>query len=210
MHLYLRRFPALGGLQLFALLCAMMAGTSSLHAGTITVTTTADSGAGSLRSAIAAASDGDTIQFDAALNGQSITLTSDELAINKNITLDGPGADQLAVTRASGGTPDFRIFHVLPGHTVIIEGLTISGGSGGPGSGVANDSATVVIDRCVVQDCSASSFGGGVYVNAAAFVDANLTVLNSTIRTNHAEEAAAAFTSWLLHQHAWSRSQTAS
>ncbi len=64
MHLFLRRFPALGGLQLFALLCAMMAGTQSLHAGTIIVTTTADSGAGSLRAAIAAASDGDTIQFD--------------------------------------------------------------------------------------------------------------------------------------------------
>ena len=79
MRLLLRfAFPILGGLQLFALLCAAMAGAEYFrgHAATLTVTTTADSGPGSLRAAIAAASDGDTIQFDAALNGQTITLTS--------------------------------------------------------------------------------------------------------------------------------------
>ena len=92
MHLFLSRFPALGGLQLFALLGVMMAGAESVHAATLIVTTTADSGAGSLRDAIAAASDGDTIQFDAALNGQTITLTSAELVIDKNITINGPGA----------------------------------------------------------------------------------------------------------------------
>ncbi|MGZ4238391.1 MAG: hypothetical protein ACXVWT_20180, partial [Solirubrobacteraceae bacterium] len=39
-----------------------------------TVTTTADSGAGSLRAAIAASAAGDTINFDPSLNGQTITL----------------------------------------------------------------------------------------------------------------------------------------
>jgi hypothetical protein len=193
MRLLLRRFPAWqlpGGLLLFALLCAAaLAGPKNFrgNAATLTVTTTADSGAGSLRGAIAATSDGDTIQFDAALNGQSIMLTSDELAINKNITVDGPGADQLAVTRSSG---TFRIFHILPGHTVIIKGLTISGGNGTYGSGLANESSMVAIDRCVVQDCSAQgSYGGGVYTNASPFEDANLTVLNSTIRNNYAYAA---------------------
>src|SRR6266850_8363457 len=123
MHLFLRRLPALGGLQLFALLCAMTAGTSSIHAGTIIVTTTADSGTGSLRAAIAAAGNGDTIQFDPALNGQSITLTSGELTVDKNITIDGPGANQLAVKKSSGA-PDFRIFHILLGHSFILRGLT--------------------------------------------------------------------------------------
>ena len=69
MRPFLRRFPVVGGLQLFALLCAALAGASSVEAATLIVTSTTDSGAGSLRSAIAAASDGDTIQFDAALNG---------------------------------------------------------------------------------------------------------------------------------------------
>ena len=102
---------------------------ADFHATTLTVTSTADSGAGSLREAIAAASNGDTIQFAPALNGQTIALTSGELVIDKNITISGPGPNQLTVQRSTAtGTPAFRIFHVTPGHTVTIEGLTISGG----------------------------------------------------------------------------------
>ena len=48
--MFLRRFPALG-----VLLCAAMAGAESVHAATLTVTSTADSGAGSLRGTIALA-----------------------------------------------------------------------------------------------------------------------------------------------------------
>jgi hypothetical protein len=58
MHSSLHRFPALGGLSLFALFSAM-AGAESIHAATLIVTSTADSGAGSLRQALADANDGD-------------------------------------------------------------------------------------------------------------------------------------------------------
>jgi hypothetical protein len=181
MHAFLRRFTALRALQLFALLCGMMAGAQTLNAGTITVTTTADSGAGSLRAAIAASSDGDSIKFADALNGQSIMLTSGELAIDKNITIDGPGADQLAVTKPSG-TLDFRVFRVLLGHTVRIEGLTIDG-NGTPGTGIWIDRAIVFIDGCVVQGC----LGSGVRCYASFNDDSYLAVINSTIRNNHAD-----------------------
>jgi hypothetical protein len=53
------------------------------HANTITVTNTNDSGPGSLRQALAEANDGDTIDFDPSLNGQTITLTSAELAVKR-------------------------------------------------------------------------------------------------------------------------------
>ena len=43
---------------------------------TITVTTNADSGEGTLRNAIASAADGDTIKFDSSLSGETIALTS--------------------------------------------------------------------------------------------------------------------------------------
>ena len=70
-----------------------------------TVTTTADSGAGSLRDAISSATAGATINF--AISGP-ITLTTGELLINKNLTLL---ATNLTVQRsASDGTPNFRIF----------------------------------------------------------------------------------------------------
>jgi len=99
-----------------ALVCA---GAIPAHATTITVTNINDSGPGSLRGAIAAASDGDTIQFDPALKGQTITLTSGELLINNNLTITGPGPSQLTVKRSTaGGTPAFRIFHILK-HTGV-------------------------------------------------------------------------------------------
>src|SRR5437870_237232 len=111
----MRPFPrllsVLYGLQLFALFCAAMA---NIEAATLTVTDTNDSGPGSLRQALTDVADGDTIRFDAALNGQTISLTSDELGINKNITVSGPGPDILAVR---GIFTRFRIFHVMPGHT---------------------------------------------------------------------------------------------
>jgi len=68
------------------------------QATTITVTSTNDSGPGSLRQALADAHDGDTINFDVSLKGQTIALTSDELVIDKSITITGPGSDQLAVS----------------------------------------------------------------------------------------------------------------
>src|SRR5437588_7437908 len=108
-----------------ALFCAIAI---PAHATTITVTNINDSGPGSLRDAIAAASDGDMIQFDPALKGQTITLTSGELFINNNLTITGPGPSQLTVKRSTaGGTQAFRIFHILK-HTVTLEGLSIING----------------------------------------------------------------------------------
>src|SRR4029077_14325202 len=106
------------------LLCAIAI---SAHATTITVTNTNDSGPGSLRQALADSHDGDTINFDPALNGQTILLTTAELAIAKNVTISGPGANLLAVSRDQNA-PGFRIFHVAPNHTVIIQGITITHG----------------------------------------------------------------------------------
>src|SRR5437870_4020759 len=95
---------------------------------TLTVLNNHDSGAGSLRDVIGHAHDGDTIVFAANLNGQTIALTSDELAINKNLDIEGPGADKLAVS----GSDTFRVFDVVnQGLTVTIAGLTITHGLGG-------------------------------------------------------------------------------
>ena len=70
------------------------------YATTITVTNTNDSGPGSLRQAVVDSQDGDTIDFDPPLKGQTISLTSAELVINKSITISGFGPNLLAVLRA--------------------------------------------------------------------------------------------------------------
>ena len=166
-----------------ALLCAIAI---AARAATITVTNTNDSGAGSLRQALAA-NNGDTINFDPALNGQTINLTSDELAIDKNITISGPGSDMLTVSTSSG---TFRIFHVMPGRTVIIRGVTISGGNYSPnGPGVLNDHAVLTMDSCAVQNhFTQYNNGGGVYNDGSAG-SATLTILNSTVTDNYAYSA---------------------
>src|SRR5438552_73593 len=131
-----------------SLLCAIAI---SAHATTITVTNTNDSGPGSLRQAVADANDGDTINFDPALNGQIITLTTGELAIVRNITIDGTGANLLAVSRDQTA-PHFRIFHLgddKSGPTVTIRGITISTGFGDDfGGGIFNDRSALSVVNC--------------------------------------------------------------
>jgi hypothetical protein len=151
----------------------------AVHATVITVTNTNDSGPGSLRQALADANDGDTINFDPALNGQVIGLTTAELTIDKDITISGPGPDMLAVSRASN--TQFRIFHVMASRTVNIEGLTISSGNAYSGGGILNDQATLTLTNCSLLNNVANG-GGGAYNNDGG----SLTIVDSIINGNHA------------------------
>jgi hypothetical protein len=74
--------------------------------GTLTVTNLNDSGAGSLRNAIGSASAGDTIQFDSSLANSTITLTSGQIEIDKDLIIDGSNAAGLTIS----GNQASRIF----------------------------------------------------------------------------------------------------
>jgi len=89
-----------------------------------TVTNTQDSGAGSLRDTIAAATNGDTIQFDGALNGQTITLTSGEIVIAKDLTIAVRSGANIAIS----GNHASRIFKITAG-TVEISNLSLIDGA---------------------------------------------------------------------------------
>src|SRR5262245_65711855 len=75
-----------------ALLCNA---TISGLAVTVTVSSTADSGPGTLRDALASAANGDTI--DAMGVSGTILLTSGQLLVTKSVTILGPGPGNLAV-----------------------------------------------------------------------------------------------------------------
>src|SRR5450432_2106347 len=79
----LRKSPGrfLGWASVWLLLLSWSAG----FADTVTVLNNGDSGAGSLRQAIADVSANGLIQFDPALTDQTITLTSGELVIDKSL-----------------------------------------------------------------------------------------------------------------------------
>jgi hypothetical protein len=128
------------------------------RAGTLTVTNAGDSGAGTLRQAILDARPGDTITFSLPAGTTAITLTSDQLVIDKDLTITGPGANLLTVQRGRGeGQPlfYFRIFKIGTGSAinVAISGLTIANGKvtdGGAGI-LAGSSATVALSGCSVS-----------------------------------------------------------
>ena len=141
-------------------------------AAAITVTNQADSGPGSLRDAIAAAAPGDTINFSLTLPA-TITLTSGELLISKNLTISGPGASSLTIS----GNNSSRVFEIGSGFTVAISGLTIQNGSADTGGGIVN-SGTLMLSNSTLSGNRATIAGGGI-LNAGT-----LTLINSTLSGN--------------------------
>jgi hypothetical protein len=122
-----------------------------IQANIITVTYGNDSGPGSLRQALANANDGDTIDFDPSLNGQTITLASAELVINKSVMISGPGAPFLTISIS--GIQFTRIFHVMPGQSVTIDGLKIGETFAGDCTGgILNDHASLTVSNCIVEE----------------------------------------------------------
>jgi hypothetical protein len=153
----------------------------ALHADTITVTNTNDSGPGSLRQALADANDSDTIDF--AVTG-TIGLTIGELSVDKSITISGPGADNLAID----GNAKSRVFYVSSGRTVTISDITITNGNppGSPpddyGGGIYNDHATLTLNNCTISG-NLASVGGGIF-NDGFQGNAMLTLNNCAVTGN--------------------------
>src|SRR5262249_42735732 len=177
---------------------ATLLGTSAASAATITVINTNDSGPGSLRQALAHANDGDTIDFDSSLNGQRITLTSDQLVVNRSVTISGLGANNLTVDGNANGS----VFYISPGNGITISGLTITNG-GNSGGGINNDGAALTVSNCTISGNSGSGIrndgapgtvsnctiignsGSGIYNSAFhTGVFQGLTVTNSTLSGN--------------------------
>jgi hypothetical protein len=144
------------------------------------VTTSADSGVGSLREAIANACPGTTITFDVSAPAPTvaspIALTGSALTLIRDVTISGPGASTLTVSRTSGTD---RIFNVDAGVTATIGGLTISGGQATQGGGIANQ-GTLTLDAVAVSGNTATAEGGGIYSTTGTLMVTNSTVSGNT------------------------------
>lgn len=127
------RITALLALRLFTLGASL----GTLQAATVTVTNTNDSGAGSLRQAIADASAGDTMNF--SVTG-TIVLAS-ELAVDKALTIHGSAAPGIVVS----GNNSVRVFNVTTSGSVLLSALTISNGLADNGAGILNDGGSLTV-----------------------------------------------------------------
>jgi hypothetical protein len=156
-------------------------GAFPVQATGFTVTNLDDSGDGSLREAIldanADANEPHTITIGVVGN---IALTSAGLpAITRDVTITGLGAGLLTVD-ASGVAGDRSVFTIDAGATVVIEGLTITGGNNPDGGGIYN-SGTLTVENAVISGNVANidnGDGGGIYNDGGSVTLTNVAMTN--------------------------------
>ncbi len=159
-----------------------------------------DSGPGSLRSTVTNALENDTLIFNPALTGQTITLTSGEIVIDKSLAIIGLGANNLAISGNNASRifsiqgsintssfPDFRLSRAQPSSytATTIAGLTLrnarSTSATENGLGILTSAALLRLDSCEIRDCenTAGGKGIGLYVE-----DGTCEVFNCTFSGN--------------------------
>jgi hypothetical protein len=176
---------------------------------TLQVMNNNDAGAGSLRAAVTGANNGDVIRFDNIPN-QTITLTSGEILVTKNITLTAFNYGGYTIT--INGNTNSRIFEIQATSTVTISDLTLTNGKAANASGGAIlnngtlelynteiasclatgnggailNSGNIDIELCYIHDNRAGVYGGGV----ANTEDAGYTnVIDTSVQNNSASDS---------------------
>ena len=153
----------------------------------IQVTTAADSGPGSLRQVVSDAASGSTITFANYLSGRTITLTSGQLLVTNNLSID---ASALPGGLTLDGNHQSRLFEFPSGTTNTLTGLILTNGYSPPltvGGAIALNSTTLTINNCILTgNSSGGTVGGGIYNSAGT-----LTVNNSTVTGNSADGSGA-------------------
>jgi hypothetical protein len=178
-HLVSLRARSVWGVLAGSLACFVLAyaGMSApVLANTIAVTNLNDSGAGSLRQAIAVAEPNDTITVPA---GQ-ITLTTGALAFSKNLTITGAGSGATVIS----GNDASRVFTITGTPTVTLGGLTVTHGKDPMGAGI-NVTGTLTLNDVIVSGNHAggggvAGFGGGISVGPGTLGLTNSAVTENT------------------------------
>lgn len=163
----------------------------------IPVTHCADDGTpGSLRTAVASAISGDTVDLT-QLTCSRISLTQGAIDIEVDeLAFIGPGADRLSI---DGNDQDRVFYHAAPG-PLLISNLTIerghhtaSGTDVGFGGCIATG-ADLILESVVIRDCIAQgvgSYGGAVL---SGFLQmANSTISGNTAFGDHPTNGTAAY-----------------
>lgn len=139
------------------------------------VTSSSDSGPGSLRQIVAGVPPGAFITFATNLSGQAIQLTNGPIVLSTNVTIDGSA---LAKSVRLDGHHTNSIFTVNSGAVVALNWLTITNGNAGgaDGGGIFN-AGNLTLNQCMVVSNVTRVGGGGacnfgvMTVNASTFVD---------------------------------------
>lgn len=181
---YTLGFRSLRLKPLRAACAALFAISPPATADIVNVTNCLDTGAGSLRAAVAAANSADVVNMT-ALNCSTITLTSGQIFIPQLVlTLQGPGADKLSIE----GHFDRVLTHeAVPLDTaaLYINDLTIGKGYGygyyaDARGGCILGLGTLRLENTNVHDCTAYAYegntrGGAVFADVLKMYDSTVT-----------------------------------
>src|SRR3954470_10562188 len=147
----------------------------------------------SLREAVAAANSGDTINFSVTGTMNLTSAGAGDIAITKNLTIQGPGANLLTIKAFdpdAGGTDNSngrRVFLVDNGSSslanVTLSGLTLTNGDPtvideNTGGGAILNRENLTINNCVLTNNFAVN--GGAILNVAG----QLVINDCTISSN--------------------------
>ena len=161
---------------------------SSLIVTTLEDVIDSTDGVTSLREAIAAASEGETVTFDESLAGGTITLAGSQLEITAGITVDAAGIGGMTVD-AGGESRVFLLSGGTSDHPVALIGLTITGGGNIASNNTANGAGIYATDVTVLTNCtftgnnaSGNTGAGGAIAN----VSGTMTIVDSFITDNTA------------------------
>ena len=132
-----------------------------------------------LKNAVESAADGDVIIVNGVIQATSAANNHGEIAVTKSITIrgkNGSGSDILDANKTTGGKDAHRIFKVT-NCNLTLEGLTLKGGMATDtteydkklGGGIyGKNIQNLTIKNCIIQNCEATTSGGGIYITTAA------------------------------------------
>jgi hypothetical protein len=112
------------------------------------VTNTNASGEGSLLEAVNCAVSGSTLTFASALIGQTITLDSGEIMINKDLTISGPGMLNLTLS----GNNTSRIFYLPAPNLIVIKNLSMKNANSPNNGGALLVEGNLTLENVILQN----------------------------------------------------------
>ncbi len=138
------------------------------------VVNTLNDGEGSLRQTIADAAPGETILFETGLD-PSISVNG-PLLLTKKITIRGPLPPAEIVLDALENN---GVFEISVAADVTLQNLRIRGGVSG--NGAVFNQGTLLVERCTIEDSTASGTGrGGAIENRGSLIARDTSFLRNT------------------------------
>jgi hypothetical protein len=131
------------------------------NAATLTVTSLANAGPGSLRQALADAAAGDEIDFAPALDGPIVLSTP--LALSRSVSIRGRRNVPL-----DGGDAT-RVLSIAAGTVVTLRDVVVQRGFAVDGGGI-HSAGALTLERCLVRDNHASARGGGLFIASGSYL----------------------------------------